>query len=60
MLVILLILFSVPLGTFSAWFAWRAWKVGKMNVVHTMSFLAFLCFSTAIIVGGWAWMALHG
>jgi len=60
MVLMLFILLSVPMGVFCAWFAWNAWKVGRMNVVYGMSFFSFCCFATAIIVSGWAWLALNG
>jgi len=59
MILMLFILFSIPLGLFSAWFAWQAWKVERMKVVYGMLFLAFCCFATAIIACIWGWVALN-
>lgn len=54
-----LIFLSLPLGCFFAWFGWKAWKVGRMDVVKSMAVLAGLCFLTALIAGGWIFVAVE-
>ncbi|WP_083530410.1 hypothetical protein [Mariprofundus micogutta] len=51
------LLFSIPIGCFASWFGWKAYQAGRKNIVFAMAWVAFLCFSSALLIGGWAFIA---
>ncbi|WP_167632274.1 hypothetical protein [Mariprofundus ferrooxydans] len=53
MLVMLFLLFSIPIGIFTAWFAWQAFKVGKRGAAWGMSGLSLVCFTSAAVLLTW-------
>jgi len=60
MLVILLMLLSIPIGIFTAWFAWRAFKVGKSQAGWSMAWLSIFSFLSAAMVAFWVYaIAAH-
>jgi len=58
MLLVIFLLLSIPIGCFCLWFAWKAHQVRRKRVVHGMLLMAFFSFASALLVGGWAYIAI--
>jgi len=58
MLLVIFLLLSIPIGCFCTWFAWKAHQVGRKKVVSGMLLMAFFSFASALLVGGWSYLAI--
>ncbi|MDX8401831.1 MAG: hypothetical protein R8K47_04300 [Mariprofundaceae bacterium] len=59
MMALVLMLFSLPLGLFLAWFAWRAHQVGRRQAARSMGTLAAGLLLAGGALGLWLAAALR-
>lgn len=56
MAITIFMLFSIPIGLFTAWFGWHAWKAGRKRLAVGMGLVTLSSFATAFLFFGWVWL----
>jgi len=56
MLLTIFMLFSIPIGLFTAWFGWHACRAERMRLAIGMGLVTLSSFATAFMFFGWVWL----